>query len=99
MPETQPYDSAPVPPQSGAAPDAPTAGSLGFWSNLAICAGEDPDIFFPGGGAPGTRARQICASCPVREDCLDYAIQADEYGIWGGLDQEQRRTILIDRTS
>jgi WhiB family transcriptional regulator, redox-sensing transcriptional regulator len=39
------------------------------------------------------RAREICAACPVRADCLKYATAADEFGIWGGLDQEERRSL------
>jgi WhiB family transcriptional regulator, redox-sensing transcriptional regulator len=65
----------------------------GTWSQHAICRGEDPDIFFPAYGDPGTRARRICANCPVQIDCLQYAITADEWGIWGGLDGEQRRAL------
>ena len=39
-------------------------------------------------------ARAICAACPVRGQCLAYAITADErFGIWGGLDPRQRRTL------
>ena len=39
------------------------------------------------------RARKVCANCPVQMDCLEYAIAADEWGIWGGLDRDQRRTL------
>jgi WhiB family transcriptional regulator, redox-sensing transcriptional regulator len=74
-------------------PDTTVNGLPGPWSKLAICAGENPDIFFPSNGDPGTRARQICAHCPVRQDCAEYATGADESGIWGGLDQEQRRAL------
>lgn len=66
---------------------------LGSWRQRAICPGEDPDVFFPAHGDPGTRARQVCARCPVRSDCLDDAIVNDEWGIWGGLDREQRRAL------
>jgi WhiB family transcriptional regulator, redox-sensing transcriptional regulator len=38
-------------------------------------------------------SRQICARCPVRGDCLRYATGADEFGIWGGLDQQDRRNL------
>lgn len=69
----------------------------GSWSERAICAGEDPALFFPPHGDPGTRARQVCANCPVRPDCLEHAIDADEFGIWGGLDQDQRRNLLRER--
>jgi WhiB family transcriptional regulator, redox-sensing transcriptional regulator len=76
-----------------AMPDITTPGP---WSKLAICAGENPDTFFPSKGDPGTRARQICARCPVRRDCAEYATKADESGIWGGLDQEQRRALALE---
>jgi WhiB family transcriptional regulator, redox-sensing transcriptional regulator len=68
-------------------------GFPGTWSERAICRGEDPDAFFPAHGDPGARARQVCANCPVRIDCLEYAVAADEWGIWGGLDREQRRAL------
>jgi WhiB family transcriptional regulator, redox-sensing transcriptional regulator len=71
-----------------AVPDFP-----GTWSDRAICRGEDPNTFFPAHGDPGTRARQVCVNCPVQIDCLEYATAADESGIWGGLDQEQRRAL------
>jgi WhiB family redox-sensing transcriptional regulator len=70
------------------APDPP-----GTWLQRAICAGEDPSIFFPAHGDPGTRARRVCANCPVEMDCREYAIDADEWGIWGGLDRDQRRAL------
>jgi WhiB family redox-sensing transcriptional regulator len=74
-------------------PDIAINRFLGSWSKLAICAGENPDTFFPSNGDPGTRARQICGHCPVRRDCAEYATGTDEFGIRGGLDQEQRRAL------
>ena len=65
----------------------------GTWAQQAICHGEDPEIFFPSHGDPATEARQVCLDCPVRPECLEYAITADEWGIWGGLDRAQRRAI------
>jgi WhiB family redox-sensing transcriptional regulator len=58
-----------------------------------LCVGEDPDVFFPSHGSPGTEARLICGICRVHDDCLEYATEADEYGIWGGLDQDERRNL------
>ena len=69
---------------------APTP-SLGEWPGRGLCVGEDPEVFFPSGGDPGTDARETCAACRVRDECLNYAIDADEFGIWGGLDQDERR--------
>lgn len=40
------------------------------------------------------RAKAVCATCPVRADCLHHAIAVDErYGIWGGLNQDERRLL------
>lgn len=38
-------------------------------------------------------AKRICGTCPVREQCLDYGIRHDEWGIWGGLSQRARRRL------
>jgi WhiB family transcriptional regulator, redox-sensing transcriptional regulator len=65
--------------------------SLGDWHRRGLCVGEDPGIFFPASGDSGTMARGICIACLVGEDCLEYATKADEFGIWGSLDQQQRR--------
>jgi WhiB family redox-sensing transcriptional regulator len=71
----------------------PPAPALGEWHGRSLCVGEDPDVFFPSHGVPGTKAREICAACVVRDDCLKYATEADEFGIWGGLDQQERRNL------
>src|SRR5690606_28754178 len=56
------------------------------WRNNAACLGVDSNVFFPGRGAKGTEAKQICGGCPVREECLEYALRTRPvYGIWGGL--------------
>ena len=75
---------------------APAASALGEWHGRGLCVGEDPDVFFPSHGDPGTEARQICATCAVRGDCLNYATEADEFGIWGGLDQHERRNLKTE---
>jgi hypothetical protein len=38
-------------------------------------------------------ARAVCASCPVREACLAYAVQAGVDGMWGGTTERQRRSM------
>jgi WhiB family transcriptional regulator, redox-sensing transcriptional regulator len=70
------------------------AALIGPWTARASCTETDPEVFFPPHGDPATQARQICAQCPVRDDCLAYALDADErYGIWGGLDPDERRSL------
>ena len=46
------------------------------------------------------RAKEICAVCPVRKECLDYALATKEpYGIWGGLTEVERKSRLRGRAS
>jgi hypothetical protein len=51
-------------------------------------------VFFPSRGESAEPARQICARCPVRQQCLDYALSHGiVHGIWGGLTERNRRTL------
>jgi WhiB family redox-sensing transcriptional regulator len=92
MPDNTASASAPVHLLSVALPEV-APDLAGAWPQQAVCTGEDPSIFFPAHGDPGIRARRVCANCPVKMDCLEYAIDADEWGIWGGLDRDQRREL------
>jgi WhiB family redox-sensing transcriptional regulator len=50
-------------------------------------------------GADQKRARQLCAGCPVRSDCLAEALDHRiEWGIWGGMTERERRTLLQQHT-
>lgn len=75
------------------------------WRELAACRPHDPELFFPLGPAgqsleDAERAKAICASCPVRRDCLDFALDtSQEYGIWGGLTEDERRVLRHRRRS
>lgn len=62
------------------------------WMLEAKCLDADPEAFFPEKGGSTREAKRICAACPVREECLDYALANDErFGIWGGLSERERR--------
>jgi WhiB family redox-sensing transcriptional regulator len=70
------------------------------WMVHAKCADHpDPDVFFPERGQPRERmrvddVRLICATCPVRKACLDYAHATKErFGIWGGTCEKERREL------
>jgi len=64
------------------------------WRELAACRGTDLEVFFPGRGESAGPARQVCAACPVRQACLDYAItNGIVHGIWGGLTGRERRAL------
>lgn len=67
----------------------------GSWRNLARCQGVDPEIFHPASDSDAVVAKQICALCPVREPCLEYALTARESdGVWGGLTARERRRLV-----
>jgi hypothetical protein len=57
-------------------------------------------VFFPGRGELAEPARQVCAQCPVRQPCLDYAISHGiTHGIWGGLAERDRRALRARHVS
>jgi WhiB family redox-sensing transcriptional regulator len=66
------------------------------WRKAGACLTADPDLFFPlAEGAvtskQAAQAQRICAGCPVRQQCLDFAMQTREpAGIWGGTTPEER---------
>ena len=68
------------------------------WQDAAACRGEDLLLFFgPDGERQPERelrerkAKAVCLSCPVRGECLNYAVSRPEkYGTWGGLNEEER---------
>ena len=67
------------------------------WMWDAACASAEPDLFFPREQRdPKNRdAKRVCARCPVRDQCLEYSLATrEEFGIWGGLDEWERRSIL-----
>lgn len=66
------------------------------WHQRAACRTEDPTLFFPGRGASNEHAKAVCASCPVSDECLDFALTSGEkFGIWGGTSERQRRRIRV----
>ncbi|WP_069173914.1 WhiB family transcriptional regulator [Streptomyces griseus] len=69
------------------------------WRTHAACREEDPDLFFPiGSTGPALvqteEAKAVCRQCPVREKCLDWALEnGQDSGVWGGLDENERRAL------
>ena len=53
-------------------------------------AGVDPDFFFSDDEAEISLAKAVCFDCPVRSQCLDRALQVEEFGVWGGTTPEER---------
>lgn len=76
------------------------------WQAKAACRGPQSAAFFPPAYAERkdervsreARAKAICATCIVRAECLDYAIRIREpHGIWGGLNETERKQLLDRR--
>jgi WhiB family redox-sensing transcriptional regulator len=68
------------------------------WMASGLCAQAKPSVFFPSDGVGVEVARKICASCPVKEPCLEYALeQRIDHGVWGGCSERERRRILKRR--
>ncbi len=62
------------------------------WRALGACSGKDPDLWFAVGALEHKAAKRICRDCPVRTQCLAYAMDAPvDHGIWGGLTERERR--------
>lgn len=62
------------------------------WMLEAKCLDADPEAFFPEKGGSTREAKRICHVCPVREECLEWALENDErFGIWGGMSERERR--------
>ena len=64
------------------------------WMARGACRPQDPALFFPPLGASTEDAKAVCALCPVRARCLEYAIlEGIEHGVWGGASDAERRRI------
>lgn len=69
------------------------------WRHRALCRDEDPELFFPvGNSGPALlqieAAKAVCERCPVREQCLEFALATgQDAGVWGGLSEDERRSL------
>ncbi|MGN9762612.1 WhiB family transcriptional regulator [Streptomyces sp. SD31] len=69
------------------------------WRDHAACRHEDPDLFYPiGTSGPmllqTEQAKAVCRRCSVREQCLRWALDTEQFiGIWGGTSENERRAL------
>jgi WhiB family redox-sensing transcriptional regulator len=71
------------------------------WQTTAACRGVDPEAFFLPENSRGptkrmreAAAKAVCARCPVRRRCVDWALSVGEaYGVWGGTTPAERDRI------
>ena len=70
------------------------------WATDALCAQTDPDAFYPEMGASVRQAKAVCAACPVRAECLNWALtNGERFGVWGGRSERERRAITRGTTT
>lgn len=70
------------------------------WKDDALCVQFNGDTFYPGRGGRSAvaKAKSICLQCPVRVQCLEWALDTgDPHGVWGGLTPDERRALLRQR--
>ncbi|MCT9007145.1 WhiB family transcriptional regulator [Streptomyces rhizosphaerihabitans] len=74
------------------------------WRDSAACRTVDPDLFFPiGSTGPALlqiqEAKAVCAGCPVRDECLRWALDTGQsVGVWGGTSEAERRALARRRS-
>lgn len=66
------------------------------FTDKVLCQEMDPDLFFESEDKNSylqlRLVKQVCFNCPSQQTCLDYAVQHDVHGVWGGTTQHERRT-------
>jgi WhiB family transcriptional regulator, redox-sensing transcriptional regulator len=69
------------------------------WRHAAECVRHAHEVnFFPERGESALKAKTICAACPVRQPCLEFALRTNvSSGVWGGLTGRQRRQLRRQR--
>lgn len=94
---------APLRPVVHRAPDLTAAEQIADssrWWELAACADEDPELFFPTGSSGPAQlqeqqAKAVCARCPVLARCRQDALESrDVHGVRGGLTEDERLAII-----
>ncbi len=79
---------------------AAAVGARPAWQATGACRGVDPAVFFPeeGDDTSAAGAKAICATCPVRTECLEAAlVRREKFGVWGGASEAERRRMIRQR--
>jgi WhiB family transcriptional regulator, redox-sensing transcriptional regulator len=78
-------------------------GDPNGWAAQGACRRHDPELFFPiASTGPSisqvARAKAVCAGCPVRVECLEFALDSgQDFGVWGGASADERRLMRQPR--
>lgn len=64
------------------------------WMLRGNCAQVGGDTWHPEKGGNTLAAKVVCRRCPVKAECLAYALERDErFGVWGGMSERERRAL------
>jgi len=69
------------------------------WAAQGACQRSDPELFFPvapagPAAAQIAQAKDVCATCQVRQECLEFALESGQkFGVWGGTTEDERRAL------
>ena len=80
----------------------PERGLPGEWADNAACKDAPTSWFYPRFGSRNTgekskimNAKKLCSSCPVKRECLEWALESgEEDGIWGGFEPKERYEMI-----
>ncbi|SKO15618.1 WhiB family transcriptional regulator [Mycobacteroides abscessus] len=68
------------------------------WRATGVCSQVGGDTWFPDRGGSTSDAKRVCHGCPVKGECLEWALANDErFGVWGGLSERERRALQRKR--
>lgn len=73
------------------------------WRDQAACRDAAAELFFPAGSSGAAighirAAQAVCRSCPVKDPCLEFALDTNQdAGVWGGKDENERRGLRRSR--
>lgn len=66
----------------------------GPWAQRGACRDVATEIFFPPRGASAEPAKEVCRTCPVRDQCQEYSLPLTTLkGVWGGLAEVERKRL------
>jgi WhiB family transcriptional regulator, redox-sensing transcriptional regulator len=70
------------------------------WMFEGRCRSVSAAAFFPSDGVGVEAAQRVCAECPVRVECLEYAlVHRIDHGVWGGTSERERQRMIRERRS
>ncbi|MFD7848081.1 WhiB family transcriptional regulator [Nocardia sp. NPDC004340] len=71
----------------------PISDSKDYWARAACKGDPNHEAWFPYPSQDFDYARGICAGCPIRRDCGDFAARTGQSGVWGGHEYDRGKMI------